>query len=153
MAIAFLTNGLGVFGTRILAGWSWADQYKFQYLAFWYGAGCLLALLLFLRSGLKVRWKELVIGAVASVGGGQLSLLTALEKGVPGHIAFPMANGGEVFLVALVGILSFGERVHHHGVAGPGVSLRARIPGGSLRAARFEIIIHKPAFDVYAAIN
>ena len=120
MAIAFFTNGLGVFGTRILAGWSWADQYKFQYLAFWYGAGCVLALLLYLRNGLKVQWKELVIGAsMAAVSvGGQLSLLTALEKGVPGHVAFPMANGGGLFLVALVGVLTFGERVHHYGVAG-----------------------------------
>jgi hypothetical protein len=34
MAVAFLTNGLGIFGTRVLTGWGWAEFYKFQYLVF-----------------------------------------------------------------------------------------------------------------------
>jgi multidrug transporter EmrE-like cation transporter len=120
MMLAFMTNGLGVFGTRILAGWDLAEQYKFQYLVLWYGSGFLLAALLFLREGFSFEWREMTIACLmglASVGG-QLSLLNALQKGIPGHVAFPIANGGGLFVVVLVGILSFGERLHGYGIAG-----------------------------------
>jgi multidrug transporter EmrE-like cation transporter len=120
MIIAFLTNGIGVFGTRILTGWDFAEQYKFQYLVFWYGSGFFLAVLIHLRNTLSFSLRELAIAGfmgAASVGG-QLSLLTALEMGIPGHIVFPLANGGGLFLVALVGILLFGERVHSYGIFG-----------------------------------
>ena len=52
-----------------------------------------------------------MIGALmgaASVGG-QFSLLSALENGIPGNIAFPLANGGGLFLVALIGGLPLGN--------------------------------------------
>lgn len=120
MAVAFLTNGLGVFGTRILAGWNWAEPYKFQYLVLWYASGLVFALILYWREGISFTWRELTIGGLmgaASVGG-QFSLLTALEKGVPGHVAFPIANGGGLFLVALVGVVFFRERVYAYGITG-----------------------------------
>jgi multidrug transporter EmrE-like cation transporter len=129
MMLAFITNGLGVFGTRILTGWNLAEQYKFRYLVFWYGAGFLLAALLFLREGFTFRGRELIIAGLmgaASVGG-QLSLLTALEKGVPGHVVFPIANGGGLFVVVLVGILLFGERVHRYGTAGIVLGIAASV--------------------------
>jgi multidrug transporter EmrE-like cation transporter len=129
MMLAFITNGLGVLGTRILTGWNLAEQYKFRYLVFWYGAGFLLAALLFLREGFTFRGRELIIAGLmgaASVGG-QLSLLTALEKGVPGHVVFPIANGGGLFVVVLVGILLFGERVHRYGTAGIVLGIAASV--------------------------
>ena len=93
MTVAFLTNGLGIFGTRVLTGWGWAEFYKFQYLVFWYGSGLLFALLLFWRERISLTRRDFVIGGLmgaASVGG-QFSLLSALENGIPGHIAFPLA--------------------------------------------------------------
>jgi multidrug transporter EmrE-like cation transporter len=120
MTVAFLTNGLGIFGTRVLTGWGWAEFYKFQYLVFWYGSGLLFALLLFWREKTGLARRDFVIGGLmgaASVGG-QFSLLSALENGIPGHIAFPLANGGGLFLVALIGVIAFGERVRGYGIAG-----------------------------------
>jgi len=129
MTIAFLTNGLGIFGTRVLAGWNIADKYKFQYLVFWYGSGFILALLLLLRNGFSLTMREALIAGLmgtASVGG-QLCLLTALEKGIPGHVVFPLANGGGLFLVALVGIVFFAERVHLYGILGIALGIAATI--------------------------
>jgi len=128
MIIAFLTNGVGVFGTRIIVGWNFAE-YKFQYLVYWYGAGFFLALLLLLRDGVSFNLREMTIAGLmgaASVGG-QLSLLTALERGIPGHVVFPIANGGGLFLVALVGILLFGERVHGYGIIGIVLGIAAAV--------------------------
>jgi len=129
MTIAFLANGVGIFGGRILTGWNLAEQYKFQYLVFWYGAGLMLAVVVHLRHPLSLNLREVAIAGLmgaASVGG-QLCLLTALEKGIPGHIAFPLANGGGLFLVVLAGILLFGERVHGYGIAGIVLGLVATI--------------------------
>lgn len=129
MTVAFLANGIGVFGGRILTGWALADQYKFQYLVFWYGSGLLLAVLILLRQTINFSARELATAGLmgaASVGG-QLSLLTALELGIPGHIVFPLANGGGLFLVVLVGILLFGERVNKYGIIGIGLGIAATI--------------------------
>jgi multidrug transporter EmrE-like cation transporter len=129
MMIAFLTNGIGVFGGRILTGWNLAERYKFQYLVFWYGAGLILALLIHHRHTFSISLREIAIAGLmgaASVGG-QLSLLTALERGIPGHIVFPLANGGGLFLVVLVGILFFGERVHRYGMIGIVLGIAATI--------------------------
>jgi len=62
----------------------------------------------------------------ASVGG-QLSLLAALQRGIPGHVMFPLANGGGLFLVALVGILLFEERIHLYGIAGIVLGIAATV--------------------------
>ena len=73
--------------------------------------------------------RELAIAGLmgaASVGG-QLSLLTALEMGIPGHVVFPLANGGGLFLVALIGILLFGERVHSYGMLGIALGIVATV--------------------------
>jgi multidrug transporter EmrE-like cation transporter len=120
MTISFLANGIGVFGGRVLTGWGLAEQYKFQYLVFWYGAGLVLAAVVHLRQALSLRWREVAIAGLmgaASVGG-QICLLTAMEMDIPGHIVFPIANGGGLFLVVLVGIFLFGERVHGYGIVG-----------------------------------
>jgi len=129
MIVAFVANGLGIFGARILTGWDLAEQFKFQYLVFWYGAGFLFAALVFLRERFKFSWREMTIAGlmgVASVGG-QLSLLAALQRGIPGHVMFPLANGGGLFLVALVGVLLFRERVHLYGIVGIVLGIAATV--------------------------
>ena len=129
MIVAFVANGMGVFGARILTGWNWAEQFKFQYLVFWYGAGFLFAALFFLRDRFRFDWREMIIAGfmgAASVGG-QLSLLAALQRGIPGHVMFPLANGGGLFLVALVGILLFEERIHLYGIAGIVLGIAATV--------------------------
>jgi multidrug transporter EmrE-like cation transporter len=50
MSIAFVTNGLGVFGLRILAAAGLANTDTIQYLTIWYLAGTALALLAWLGS-------------------------------------------------------------------------------------------------------
>ena len=51
MSIAFVTNGLGVFGLRILAAAGLANTDTFQYLTIWYLAGAALAFLAWLSTG------------------------------------------------------------------------------------------------------
>lgn len=108
------------FGARVLTGWNWAEQFTFQYLVLWYGAGFLFAALFFLRDRFRFNGREVTIAGfmgAASVGG-QLTLLAALQRGIPRYVMFPLANGGGLFLVALAGILLFGERIHLYGTAG-----------------------------------
>ena len=49
--------------------------------------------------------------------GGQLATALALAT-VPGHIAFAVTTGGNLFIVAAAGILVFRERVGAWGLAG-----------------------------------
>jgi multidrug transporter EmrE-like cation transporter len=76
-----------------------------------------LAVLCFCGLALLHKVADAGMMGAASVGG-QICLLTAMETGVPGHIVFPIANGGGLFLVVLVGIFLFGERVHGYGTVG-----------------------------------
>ena len=39
-------------------------------------------------------------------------MAVALGSGVPGHVVFPIAIGGSIFVVALAGRLVFGERMN-----------------------------------------
>ena len=50
MSIAFVTNGLGVFGLRILTAVGLANTDTIQYLTIWYLAGAALAFLAWLGS-------------------------------------------------------------------------------------------------------
>lgn len=42
----------------------------------------------------------------------------ALGYDVPGHIVFPVATGGSLFLVLAAGVILFKEKVGGYGVAG-----------------------------------
>jgi len=111
MMIAFLTNGLGAFGLRVLAGAGLGNVSEVQYLAIWYGAGCLLAAAMY--GGLRKRpaARELAIGggmALCSLCG-QLGMALALARGLPGFVVFPVATGGGLLLVVLVGVALFRE--------------------------------------------
>ena len=111
MAVAFLTNGLGAFGLRILAGAGLKGVKETQYLALWYAAGLLLAAIAYFRRYGRLYGRELAIGsgmALCSLAG-QLGMALSLGAGVPGFVVFPVATGGGLTFVVLVGVLLFKE--------------------------------------------
>jgi multidrug transporter EmrE-like cation transporter len=129
MTIAFLTNGLGAFGLRILAGAGLGNVKETQYLAVWYAAGLLLAAGVFLSRKSRPKKKELLIGlgmAVCSLIG-QLGMALSLGWGVPGFVVFPVATGGGLVFVVMVGVLVFKERMAPLGYLGIGTGLSALV--------------------------
>ncbi len=111
MAVALLTNGLGAFGLRILAGSGLGNISQTQYLVLWYAAGLAFAAFTFFRLYSRLESPELLIGsgmAVCSLAG-QLGMALALSAGIPGFIVFPVATGGGLILVVLVGVSLFRE--------------------------------------------
>lgn len=119
MAIAFVANGLGPFGLKVLNGLGLSSQQS-SYLLWWYAGGCLFAVVILGRQWTQVRSKECLLGAAMGLCslGGQAFTGMALSRGVPGHIAFPMTTGGSLFFVAAAGIVVFKERVGIYGLLG-----------------------------------
>lgn len=120
MLIAFLANGLGPFGLKVLAEAGLADRFQFQYLVYWYFGGLLFAAATFVSRHRDLYAREVVLGALmglASLGGQSFTGL-ALSHHLPGHIAFPMTTGGSLLIVAAAGLLLFRERVSAYGLAG-----------------------------------
>jgi multidrug transporter EmrE-like cation transporter len=70
----------------------------------------------------EVGWAGLL--AALSLGG-QLAMAIALKLNVPGHIVFPIAIGGSVFIVVLGGRLLFGERMNGFTVSGVSLGFSA----------------------------
>jgi multidrug transporter EmrE-like cation transporter len=119
MTVAFLANGLGPFGLRVLSERGLLAPNRLPYLAFWYLGGLILAMIPLFRAPGRLARPELLIGiamACCSLGG-QLATALALAT-VPGHIAFAVTTGGNLFIVAGAGILIFRERVGAYGAAG-----------------------------------
>jgi len=119
MLVAFLTNGVGPFGLKVLATRGLA-AYQSEYLLYWYFGGFVFALAALLAGRSGVNGREVLLGAL--MGGsslaGQSFTALALAKGLPGHIAFPLTTGGSLFLVALAGIVLFKERIGPYGLCG-----------------------------------
>jgi len=111
MTIAFLTNGLGAFGLRILAGEGLKGVKDTQYLVLWYAAGLLLAAIAYFRGYGRLHHRELLIGSAMALCSlvGQLGMALSLAAGVPGFVVFPVATGGGLAFVVLVGVLLFKE--------------------------------------------
>ena len=120
MLLAFVTNGLGPFGLKMIAAKGLSETYHYQYLLWWYAGGLALALSVFLLARTRLFAREIVFGFAIGMGsfGGQLFSSLALEQGVPGHIVFPATTGGNLFLVAAAGVLLFRERLGPYGIAG-----------------------------------
>jgi len=49
---------------------------------------------------------------------GQLGMAYSLDYGIPGYVVFQVATGGGLFLVVIVGIVFFKERISGYGLAG-----------------------------------
>jgi multidrug transporter EmrE-like cation transporter len=120
MLIAFIANGLGPFGLKIMAEKGLSTRYHYQYLLWWYAGGLLFGLGAFLFTRSRFRGLELLMALGIGMGsfGGQFFSLLALEQNVPGYIVFPITTGGNLFMVAAAGVLLFRERIGPYGVAG-----------------------------------
>jgi drug/metabolite transporter (DMT)-like permease len=120
MLIAFVTNGLGPFGLKVMAEKGLSERYHYQYLMLWYAGGLVCGLAAFLASRGKFHRQELLMAFAIGMGsfGGQFFSLLALEQNVPGYIVFPVTTGGNLFLVASAGVLLFREKIGPYGIAG-----------------------------------
>ena len=120
MLIAFLANGIGPFGLKVLTERGFGDAFPAQYLLYWYCGGLGFAVAALLKSRLQPTAKEIGLGALMGACSlcGQAFTGLALSHGMPGHVAFPLTTGGSLFLVAAAGLLLFKERVGPYGIAG-----------------------------------
>jgi len=125
MMIAFVMNGLGPFGLKVMAEKGLLQQFHFQYLLWWYAGSAILsfAAFLFEGGGFAAREVAIAFGIGAASFGGQLFSLLALESGVPGYIVFPITTGGNLFVVAAGGVLIYKERIGRYGIAGIAVGV------------------------------
>jgi len=114
MLVILLTNGMSAFGLKMIAGWALPESVKYPYLTVWYAGGLVVIALPMILKGLKVGRTEILWGGIAGALsiGGQMAMAVALGSGVPGHVVFPIAIGGSIFVVALAGRLVFGERMN-----------------------------------------
>ena len=119
MLLAFVTNGLGPFGLKVLDEKGYAS-YQPQYLVFWYLGGAVFGVLAFLPGVKETRAREIVLGALMGLCSlsGQTFTGLSLAHGLPGHVVFPITTGGSLFLVAGAGIFVFKEKVGGYGAAG-----------------------------------
>jgi drug/metabolite transporter (DMT)-like permease len=121
MLLAFLFDGCGVFGLRVLAGMGLAGVVTNQYLVYYYMGGFVFMALQLVAKKSWPNRTEIGVGggmALCSISGTS-SLAYALNTfNIPGNVAFPIANGGSLFIVVTAGVLSFHERLGWYGICG-----------------------------------
>jgi len=127
MLVILLTNGMSAFGLKMIAGWALPESVKYPYLTVWYAGGLAVIALPMILRGLKLGKTEILWGAITGALsiGGQMAMAVALGSGVPGHVVFPIAIGGSIFVVALAGRLVFGERMNAPTALGVGLGFVA----------------------------
>jgi multidrug transporter EmrE-like cation transporter len=120
MLIVLLTNGMSAFGLKVIAGWALPGSVKFPYLAIWYAAGLAGIGVPMLLRGMRLSRRELLWGALMAALSiaGQVAMAVALDSNVPGHIVFPVAIGGSIFVVVLAGRIFFYERMSRLNIIG-----------------------------------
>jgi drug/metabolite transporter (DMT)-like permease len=120
MLVAFLCNGMGPFGLKVLAENNLSDAYHYQFIAAYYFCGFLLIIPVVAAARIRPTAKEFLIAAAmgASSFGGTLFTAFALERGAPGEVVFPITTGGSLIVVAIAGLLLFKEKVAWQGAAG-----------------------------------
>jgi multidrug transporter EmrE-like cation transporter len=121
MLVAFLFNGCGVFGLRILAGMGLTETHVNQYLLYFYTGGSVFMGVLLLAKGTWPSRTEVKMGALMALCSlsGTASLAYALGTyKIPGNVAFPISNGGSLFVVVTAGVLLFRERLGVYGILG-----------------------------------
>jgi uncharacterized membrane protein len=127
MLVVLLANGMSAFGLKMIAGWSLPGTVKYPYLTAWYAAGLVSLAIPMLFKGVRFGKTELAWGgALAALSiAGQIAMAVALDSGVPGHVVFPVAISGSIFVVALAGRLAFGERMNRTSAVGVALGLLA----------------------------
>jgi drug/metabolite transporter (DMT)-like permease len=120
MFVAFLTNGLGSFGLKILAERQLSEQYQYQYLVFWYLSASVIAAIFFLAKHSKPFKSEILMSTGMGLCSvlGQLGMVMALSSKIPGYLVFPVAIGGNLFIVVAGGLILFKERLRSYGIVG-----------------------------------
>ncbi len=121
MLVAFLFNGCGVFGLRILAGMGLTETHVNQYLLYFYLGGFLFMAVVLLIQRVAPNPREIAIGmlmAVCSLSGTAALAYALGNYQIPGNIAFPISNGGSLFVVIAGGVMLFRERLGLYGVSG-----------------------------------
>jgi drug/metabolite transporter (DMT)-like permease len=120
MLIAFIANGLGPFGLRIMTEKGLSTRYHYQYLLWWYAGGLLFSVCAFLLARNRFHGLEFLMALGIGMGsfGGQFFSLLALEQHIPGYIVFPITTGGNLFVVAAAGVFLFREKIGPYGIAG-----------------------------------
>ena len=127
--LAFVANGLAATSQKVLVevnGGAY-QSYAWQFYIALYAAGFAVCALVNLAQPGRPNLREFVtalVMAVASVAG-NVSIVMALGKNVPSTVAYPVANGGSLFLVVLAGLLLFKEHVNPVGLAGIAVGIGA----------------------------
>jgi drug/metabolite transporter (DMT)-like permease len=119
MSVAFIANGIGPFGLKVLNELNLSSEQS-KYLLCWYLGGLFFAAVVLHGGWMRLQTKDLLLGSamgLCSLGGQSFTGLS-LSHGMPGHIAFPVTTGGSLFIVAAAGILLFRERVGFYGAAG-----------------------------------
>jgi drug/metabolite transporter (DMT)-like permease len=129
MSVAFLTNGLGPFGLKTLAEWHLSQQYQLQYLFFWYLSASAIAAMVFLFKYSRPFKREIAISAGMGLSSvlGQVGMVMALSCKVPGYLVFPVAIGGNLFIVVAAGLILFKERLRSYGIIGLGLGTAALV--------------------------
>jgi len=121
MLVSFAFNGLEAFGLRILAGMGLADTNATQYLLYYYLGGFLsIGIPLFIKKMVPNKI-EIMMGALMAFWSitGTVCLAYALGRyRIPGNVAFPISNGGSLFVVVIAGVLFFRERLGVYGICG-----------------------------------
>ena len=120
MALAFFTNGLSQFGVRVMQDMGLAESHGYLYLGFWYLTGLVAAAVLFAITRKKLLLREIALGGLMGLfSAGCWFLVTgALAHGIPGYLAFPVAIGGSLSAVALIGVVVMRERLSIYGYLG-----------------------------------
>ena len=120
MILAFVTNGLSQFGVRVMGDMGLAKSHGFLYLSFWYLTGLLVAVAMFFAASGKLLVREILLGSLMGLfSAGCWFLLTgAVGQGIPGVLAFPVAIGGSLSVVTLVGVVVLKERLSIYGYLG-----------------------------------
>lgn len=121
MLVAFFFNGCGVFGLRILAGMGLTETHVNQYLLYFYLGGFIFMALVLLTQKVTPNLREIGIGmlmALCSLSGTAALAYALGNYHIPGNIAFPISNGGSLFVVIAGGVLMFRERLGMYGLCG-----------------------------------
>ncbi len=124
--LAFLANGLAASSQKVLVELG-GGEYVWQFYTVLYAAGFALFAIVSLMNAGRPNRREFAtasIMAVASVAG-NICIVKALDNQVPGSVAYPVGNGGSLFLVVLAGVLLFKEHVNPVGIAGIAVGISA----------------------------
>jgi multidrug transporter EmrE-like cation transporter len=129
MFIILLTNGMSAFGLKVIDGWGLPATVKFPYLTVWYAAGLAIIGVPMLLKGVRISRNDLLWGGVLAALSmiGQVAMALALNSNVPGHMVFPIAIGGSVFIVTLAGRVFFHEHMNRLTVIGVSLGFLAVI--------------------------